>query len=62
MVGVGPDGVQSALARVSVVNFHGAILLDRYVKPLERVTDYRTAISGITPKLIANGKYPLLSL
>ncbi|RUS15828.1 ribonuclease H-like domain-containing protein, partial [Endogone sp. FLAS-F59071] len=55
MVGVGPDGVQSVLARVSVVNFHGATLLDRYVQPLERVTDFRTAVSGITPKLIANG-------
>ncbi|KAI9260786.1 hypothetical protein BY458DRAFT_439940 [Sporodiniella umbellata] len=47
MVGVGPGGVDSALARVSIVNFNGAVLLDVYVKPLEKVTDYRTHVSGI---------------
>lgn len=50
MVGVGPDGVESALARVVVVNYHGAVLMDKYVRPQERVTDFRTAISGIEPK------------
>lgn len=50
MVGVGPDGTDSALARVSLVNFHGAVLLDCYVKPQEKVTDYRTHVSGIEPK------------
>ncbi|CAO3683323.1 unnamed protein product [Umbelopsis vinacea] len=50
MVGVGPDGEESALARVSLVNYNGAVLMDEYVKPQERVTDFRTAVSGITPK------------
>ncbi|KAG1465955.1 hypothetical protein G6F46_001513 [Rhizopus delemar] len=50
MVGVGPGGLDSALARVSIVNFNGAVLLDAYVKPLEKVTDYRTHVSGIQPK------------
>lgn len=50
MVGVGPDGTDSALARVSIVNFNGAVLLDCYVKPQEKVTDYRTHVSGIEPK------------
>lgn len=54
MVGVGPDGVQSALARVSLVNFHGGVLLDEYVKPIERVTDYRTHVSGIEPHHLKN--------
>ncbi|CEP14396.1 hypothetical protein [Parasitella parasitica] len=49
MVGVGPDGVDSALARVSIVNYNGAVLLDCYVKPQEKVTDYRTKVSGIEP-------------
>jgi RNA exonuclease 4 len=49
MVGVGPEGVDSALARVSIVNFNGAVLLDCYVKPQEKVTDYRTHVSGIEP-------------
>jgi len=50
MVGVGPEGEESALARVSLVNYNGAVLMDEYVKPMERVTDFRTAVSGITPK------------
>jgi hypothetical protein len=56
MVGVGPDGEESALARVSLVNFNGTLLMDEYVKPLERVTDFRTAVSGITPKHLHSGK------
>ena len=47
MVGVGPGGKDSALARVSLVNYNGAVLLDAYVKPQEKVTDYRTHVSGI---------------
>ncbi|CAG8483461.1 6009_t:CDS:2 [Ambispora leptoticha] len=54
MVGVGPDGLESALARVSIVNFHGVVILDKYVRPIERITDFRTPISGITPKLLVN--------
>ncbi|KAI9179006.1 3'-5' exonuclease [Blastocladiella emersonii ATCC 22665] len=52
MVGVGPEGAESALARVSVVNYHGHVLLDTFVQPGETVTDYRTAFSGITPQLL----------
>lgn len=48
MVGVGPGGRQSVLARVSVVGYHGDVLLDTYVKVEERVTDYRTFVSGVT--------------
>ncbi|KAI1297943.1 3'-5' exonuclease [Mortierella claussenii] len=54
MVGVGPEGIQSALARVSIVNYYGVTILDLYVRPMERVTDFRTEVSGITPKLLAN--------
>ena len=56
MVGVGPGGLDSALARVSIVNFNGAVLLDAYVKPLEKVTDYRTHVSGIHPKHLDSGE------
>lgn len=47
MVGCGPQGRESALARVSIVNYHGHIVLDTFVSPRETVTDYRTWISGI---------------
>jgi RNA exonuclease 4 len=51
MVGVGPNpDKESALARVSVVNYNGDQIYDSYVRPKEQVTDWRTAVSGILPK------------
>jgi len=50
MVGVGVDGVDSILARVSIVNHFGNVLYDKFVSPREKVTDYRTAVSGIRPE------------
>ncbi|TFY65434.1 hypothetical protein EVG20_g5589 [Dentipellis fragilis] len=47
MVGVGPLGSESSLARVSIVNYHGAVLCDLFVRQKERVTDWRTRWSGI---------------
>ncbi|KAI2472439.1 ribonuclease H-like domain-containing protein [Annulohypoxylon bovei var. microspora] len=52
MVGVGPEGRESALARVSAVDFHGRQVYDSFVRPRERVTDWRTAITGITPRVL----------
>jgi RNA exonuclease 4 len=49
MVGVGIDGVESVLARVSVVNQHGALVYDAHVQTVEKVVDYRTKYSGIRP-------------
>lgn len=50
MVGIGPPPhKESMLARVSIVNYYGHVLLDLFVKPQEKVTDYRTTVSGITP-------------
>lgn len=54
MVGVGPDGQRSALARVSLVNYNGHVLFDKYVAVSERVTDYRTHVSGILPHHLKN--------
>lgn len=56
MVGVGPEGVESALARVTIVNYNGTVLMDKFVLPQERVTDYRTHVSGITPELLKNAE------
>ncbi|OHE94045.1 RNA exonuclease 4 [Colletotrichum orchidophilum] len=50
MVGVGDGGYESVLARVSIVDFHGRQVYDSYVRPQERVTDWRSAVSGILPK------------
>ncbi|KAJ3952190.1 3'-5' exonuclease [Colletotrichum tropicale] len=50
MVGVGQGGHESMLARVSIVDFHGRQVYDSYVKPQEKVTDWRSAVSGILPK------------
>ncbi|KAI8894057.1 ribonuclease H-like domain-containing protein [Globomyces pollinis-pini] len=52
MVGVGDKGSTSVLARVSLVNFHGETILDEFVLPQERITDFRTKVSGITPQLL----------
>ncbi|XP_024253003.1 RNA exonuclease 4 [Oncorhynchus tshawytscha] len=56
MVGVGPDGEDSIVARVSLVNQFGKCIYDKHVKPTEKVTDYRTAVSGIRPENIKNGE------
>jgi RNA exonuclease 4 len=55
MVGVGIEGMESSLARVSVVNWYGAVLIDEYVRQTERVVDYRTTYSGIRAHDLKNG-------
>ncbi|XP_034031677.1 apoptosis-enhancing nuclease [Thalassophryne amazonica] len=47
MVGTGPSGRCSELARCSILDYHGNILYDKYVLPCQPVTDYRTRWSGI---------------
>mmetsp|Transcript_10513 Transcript_10513/g.14843 ORF Transcript_10513/g.14843 Transcript_10513/m.14843 type:complete len:322 (+) Transcript_10513:34-999(+) len=49
MVGVGPYASRSALARVSIVNWYGDVVFDTFVKVEEKVTDYRTFVSGVRP-------------
>ena len=57
MVGVGPrPEEESALARVSIVNFHGDQLYDSFVLPKETVTDFRTKVSGITSALLQDAR------
>ncbi|KAH8087868.1 ribonuclease H-like domain-containing protein [Cristinia sonorae] len=56
MVGVGIDGSESSLARVSMVNFYGAVMLDEFVRQRERVVDYRTEFSGIRPSDMVKAK------
>lgn len=49
VVGVGPGGNTSMVARVAICNFRGTALLECYVVPTMTVTDYRTSTTGITP-------------
>ncbi|XP_066222919.1 RNA exonuclease 4 isoform X2 [Saccopteryx leptura] len=56
MVGVGPTGEESVAARVSIVNQFGKCVYDKYVKPTQPVTDYRTAVSGIRPEHLKQGE------
>lgn len=55
MVGIGTDGKKSALARVSIVDWNGKVVLDTFVQVPTRVTDFRTFVSGVTAKDIQKG-------
>ncbi|XP_057302044.1 uncharacterized protein LOC130636368 [Hydractinia symbiolongicarpus] len=54
MVGIGREGKENALARVSLVNSLGECIYDKFVKPIEKVVDYRTDVSGIRPENLKN--------
>ncbi|KAJ3449956.1 RNA exonuclease [Anaeramoeba flamelloides] len=43
---------EEIIARVSIINYEGKVVYDTYVKPAEYITNYRTAITGITKKLL----------
>lgn len=47
MVGTGPEGHCSELARCSVLDYDGEVLYDQYIQPSRPVTNYRTRWSGI---------------
>ena len=46
---------RSALARVSIVNYFGNVILDTHVKVEDEVTDYRTSVSGVTAEDLNSG-------
>jgi len=48
------SGDKELLARLSIVDKEGNILLDSYVRPNEKITDYLTDISGVTYTHIKN--------
>lgn len=47
MVGTGPKGRVSEVARCSLVDYHGHVLFDEYIRPIGQVTDFRSQWSGI---------------
>ncbi|XP_010002362.1 PREDICTED: apoptosis-enhancing nuclease-like [Chaetura pelagica] len=54
MVGTGPQGRLSELARCSVVNYEGDVIYDKYVQPELPIVDYRTRWSGVTRQHMKN--------
>ncbi|XP_067456535.1 interferon-stimulated 20 kDa exonuclease-like 2 isoform X1 [Thunnus thynnus] len=50
MVGTGPKGRISQLARCSIVSYEGDVVYDKFINPSMPVTDYRTRWSGIRRK------------
>jgi len=56
MVGLGPTGKTSALARCAVVDFDGQVLYDRFVRPKGYVTDFRTKYSGVRQQDLRQGE------
>ena len=62
MVGIGADGKQSALARVSITNWDGNTVLDTFVKVPTRVTDFRTFVSGVRAKDIRSTNQDAMEL
>ncbi len=57
MVGVGPTpDKDSALARISIVDYNGNLVYDSFVLPKEPIADYRTYVSGITPQLLQSAR------
>lgn len=47
MVGTGPKGSTSELARCSIVSYDGDVIYDKFIQPTRPVTDFRTRWSGI---------------
>lgn len=59
MVGTGPKGSISRLARCSIVSYDGDVVYDKFINPTVPVTDYRTKWSGIRRSDLVNAKpYP----
>ena len=54
MVGTGPKGHVSSLARCSIVNYDGDVLYDEYILPPCHIVDYRTRWSGIRKQHMVN--------
>ncbi|NXK55667.1 AEN nuclease, partial [Chauna torquata] len=54
MVGTGPRGRLSELARCTVVSYEGDVIYDKYVQPELPIVDYRTRWSGITKQHMKN--------
>lgn len=41
---------------MSIVNYNGQVLYDEYVRPANKITNYRTWVSGVTPHHMQKAK------
>ena len=59
---VAVEGNLDALARVSIVNYNGHVLMDKFVRPIKHIVDFRTWVSGVHPWNLKeeNGAIPFL--
>ncbi|KAL0730000.1 hypothetical protein Bca4012_026093 [Brassica carinata] len=55
------DGTEG-LVRVGVVDRHGNVILDQFVKPDKPIVDYRTAITGVTAHDIESATVSVLDI
>uniref|UniRef100_A0A8D2HXP8 Exonuclease domain-containing protein n=1 Tax=Urocitellus parryii TaxID=9999 RepID=A0A8D2HXP8_UROPR len=54
MVGTGPKGPVSSLARCSIANYDGDVLYNEYILPPCHIVNYQTKWSGICKKHMVN--------
>lgn len=54
MVGTGPKGCNGELARCSIVSYDGDVIFDKFIKPVNPVTDFRTRYSGVRRQDLSN--------
>ena len=55
------EGGVDALARISIINYYGQVLLDTFVLPQRKITDYRTWVSGVAQVHMLNAlRYDIL--
>ena len=52
----------SALARISLVDYHGEIIFDSHVRVTQPIVDYRTFVSGITASDLGDDALPILEV
>lgn len=50
-------GQKKMLARISIVNYNGHVLLDTYVNPKRKVINFLTWVSGIQPQHIKTAPF-----
>lgn len=48
------DHTSNGLARLSIVNYNGHVLIDTFVKPKGKITNFRSWISGVYPQSMKN--------